>query len=223
MTDTEDRLRSLMTRLADAAPMPPAFDELGTRVNAPIRRERKPALVAVWATTAFLITAAGVALMATRRDEPDQPTTVSTTDPHIACEMAINPHGMTDENIRTLIDYVLTVRPDSLSPEAISQCKDASQAELDRIRALIEQRRSVVTTGQPTLDTAPAQKAACEIVSNSAGMTDESVRTLIDYLLDVAPGTLAPEPLRNCKGATQAELDRIRTLVEERRTALSMP
>jgi len=177
----------------------------------------------MWVTTVVLITGAGAALVAMRRDEPVQPTTVSTPDPYIACEMAVNAPGMTDENIRTLIDYVLKVRPDNLSPEAISQCTRATQAELDRIRTLIEQRRTAITPEQPNFDTAPAEKAACEIVSNSAGMTDESIRTLIDYLLDVAPGTLAPEVLSRCKGATEAELDRVRTLVEQRRTALTTP
>lgn len=223
MTDTEDRLRSLMTRVADAAPMPPAFDELGASVSAPRRRERKPALVAVWVATVVLITGAGVALVAVRRDEPVQPITASTPDAHIACEMAVNARWMTDENISALIDYVLKVRPDNLSLEAIGQCQGATQAELDRVRALIEQRRTAIMPGQPTFDTAPSEKAACEILSNSAGMTEESIRTLIDYLLDVVPGTLAPEVLSKCKGATQAELDRIRALIEQRRTTLSTP
>lgn len=150
MIETEDRLRSLMSRVADAAPMPPPFDELGTAVGVSTGRRRRPALVAVWAVTIVLIVAAGVALAATRHDRPTQPTNVTNvTTPFVAasaCELVDHPFAMTDDNLRTLIDYLLAARPDALSPDALRECKGATSDIPDRLQALVEERRTATST-----------------------------------------------------------------------------
>lgn len=71
--------------------------------------------------------------------------------------------------------------------------------------------------------TATSTRSECDLVNGAMSMTDENRQVLVDYLLEVAPATLTPEVLARCEGATQTELDRIQTLVEQRRSAISTP
>jgi hypothetical protein len=69
-----------------------------------------------------------------------------TTDPYslyAACELVTNPHHMTSQNIETLVDYLLQVRPDALTASALRSCKHATLVQLRNIQAIIEQRRLI--------------------------------------------------------------------------------
>jgi hypothetical protein len=137
-----------MVAIDDITPEPPDVLARGGFVADEPRRPRR----AVLATAAALAVVGSLGLLATM-DSNDATTPTdpdATVDPYAfkaSCEMVTNPHHMTAENITTLIDYLLEVRPDTLDPAVLRECKQATKAELARIQAIIEARRAVTTTG----------------------------------------------------------------------------
>ena len=145
MIETDERLRALMGRIADEAPLAPSFEELGIRVNRTVDDHRRNRPLMMAAVGVVGIAAAGT-LYGVSRSHSTRPPAGTPPITKAACELASSDHGMTDENIRTLIDYLLDVAPDSLTPGALAECKGVTTAELDRLRQVVAERQTMFTT-----------------------------------------------------------------------------
>jgi hypothetical protein len=138
-----------MVAIDDITPEPPDVMARGAVAADEPRRPRRALLATAAAVVAI---GGGLGLLATMdsHDTATPAVPVTTVDPHAfkaICEIATNPLHMTAENITTLIDYLLLVRPEVLDPAVVRQCKQATAAELARIQSIIEERRAVTTTG----------------------------------------------------------------------------